>query len=258
MNDLTLERDASVATITLARPERRNALDKAMIRELRETMEAINDDDEIRVVIVRGDGPAFSVGGALDMFVEAGDGSYDLMHELGPDVNGAARLLHETDKVTIAQVHGAVAGGAIGFACACDLVIAADDTTFCLGYSAIATTPDAGTSWFVTRDIGYRRALELYLTNERFDAAKAERLGLVNMVVPAGDLHAHVTKLARRIAEGPLMAITNGKRLFAQAATTPLQQQLTDEIESFANCTRDPDFQEGIGAFLERRRPAFA
>jgi 2-(1,2-epoxy-1,2-dihydrophenyl)acetyl-CoA isomerase len=258
MDQVMLERDGSVATITLARPERRNALDRDMIRELRECVEDVDRDPAIRVLVVRGDGPAFCVGGSLDMFAEAGDGSYDLMHALGDDVNVAARLLHETDKVTIAQVHGAVAGGAIGFACACDVVVAADDTTFCFGYSAIATTPDAGTSWFVTRDLGYRRAFELFLTNERFDAARAERLGLVNMVVPVGDLHAQVIGLARRIADGPRMAITNGKRLFRHAGEVTLDQQLRDEIESFADCTRDADFQEGIHAFLERRRPAFA
>jgi 2-(1,2-epoxy-1,2-dihydrophenyl)acetyl-CoA isomerase len=253
-----LDRDGAVATITLARPERRNALDAEMIRELRERVEEADRDEDIRVIVVRGDGPAFCVGGSLDMFAEAGDGSYDLMHSLGPDVIAAAGLLHTTGKVTNAQVQGAVAGGAIGFACACDLVIAGDDSTFCMGYSAIATTPDAGASWFTARDIGYRRALELYLTNERFDAARALELGMVNQVVPASELHSYVLSLARRISEGPRMAITSAKRLLRQAADVPLEQQLRDEIESFAQCTRDPDFQEGVGAFLERRRPEFA
>src|SRR5688572_4873145 len=133
MSQVTLDRDGAVATITLARPDRSNALDASMIRELRERVEEADADEDVRVIVVRGEGPAFCVGGSLDMFAEAGDGSHDLMHALGDDVNVAARLLHESDKVTIAQVHGAVAGGAIGFACACDLVVAAEDTTFCLG-----------------------------------------------------------------------------------------------------------------------------
>ena len=258
MAQITLVRDGVVATITLARPDRRNALDAAMIGELREAVELLDADDAVRVIVIRGEGPAFCVGGSLDMFAEAGNTSHDLMLALGDDVNVAARLLHETDKITIAALHGAVAGGAIGFACACDMVVAADDTTFCLGYSGIATTPDAGTSWFVTRDLGYRRALELFLTNERFDAAKAQGLGLVNGVVPASELHDTVTKLATRIARGPRAATTRGKRLFRQAADVSLDRQLRDEIESFAKCTLDPDFQEGVRAFLERRRPAFA
>lgn len=258
MQHVRLERDDTVATISLASPDTYNALDEAMIRELREAVEAADGDPDVRVIVVRGDGSAFCVGGSLDMFAEAGEDSHELMHKLGDDVNGAARLLHETDKVTIAAVHGSVAGGAIGFMAACDLVIAAEGTTFCMGYAGIATTPDAGTSWFVTRDIGWRRAFDLFVTNERFDAQRAHELGLVTRVVAGDELDAEAAKLAQRIARGPQQAISSGKRLFRQAVTATLEQQLRDEIEAFADNTRHPDFHEGVGAFLERRRPQFA
>jgi 2-(1,2-epoxy-1,2-dihydrophenyl)acetyl-CoA isomerase len=258
MQHVRLDRDGTVATISLASPDTYNALDETMIRELREAVEAADADPDVRVVVVRGDGPAFCVGGSLDMFAEAGAESHALMHRLGDDVNVAARLLHETDKVTIAAVHGSVAGGAIGFMAACDLVLAAEGTTFCMGYAGIATTPDAGTSWFVTRDLGWRRAFELFVTNERFDAQRACELGLVTRVVGATELDAATTKLATRVAGGPLQAFSSGKRLFRQAVTASLDEQLHAEIATFADNTRHPDFQEGVGAFLERRRPQFA
>ena len=258
MQQVSLDRDGSVATITLDSPATYNALDAAMIRELREAVDAAVADDDIAVIVVRGAGPAFCVGGSLDMFAEAGEGSFDLMGRLGDDVNVAARLLHESDKLTIAAVHGSVAGGAIGFMAACDLVLAAEGTTFCMGYAGIATTPDAGTSWFATRDLGWRRAFELFVTNERFDAQRACELGLVTRVVEADALEQEAMELAQKIVAGPQQALRSGKRLFRQAETATLAQQLDDEIATFAENTRHPDFQEGIGAFLERRRPQFA
>jgi 2-(1,2-epoxy-1,2-dihydrophenyl)acetyl-CoA isomerase len=126
-----------------------------------------------------------------------------------------------------------------------------------LGYNRIGTNPDAGSSYFLTRDIGYRRALQLYLDNERIDAARALELGIVNQVVAADELQRVAAARAARIAAGPRHAQSSAKRLFRQAHDGLLARQLEDEIRTFADHTREADFAEGIRAFLEKRPPRF-
>lgn len=240
----------SIATITLGRTERRNALDEEMLRDIGEALVAVSSDPGVAVIVLRADGPAFTVGGDLQMFVEAGADSHDLLLRVGKYINPGVAALHASSAISIAAVHGAVAGGGIGFMAACDVVLAAEGTTFALGYSAIATTPDAGTSYFLTRDIGYRRALELYLTNRRFDAREACDMGLVNRVVAPDELEAAALGLAQQLAGGPREALAAGKRLFRQAAHVSLEHQLEDEITTFATNARAPQFAQRVAAFL--------
>jgi 2-(1,2-epoxy-1,2-dihydrophenyl)acetyl-CoA isomerase len=203
------------------------------------------------------DGPAWCVGGALDVFRDSGDGVHDYITEIGRSVNPLVAALHECDKVTIAAVHGAVGGAGFGLMLAHDVVIAAEGTVMALGYSRIGTNPDAGSSYFLARDVGYRRALQLYLDNERIDTASALELGIVNQVVAADDLEAVAAAHAARIAAGPRSAHASAKRLFRQAYDGQLARHLDDEIRTFADHTRDADFAEGIRSFLEKRPPRF-
>jgi 2-(1,2-epoxy-1,2-dihydrophenyl)acetyl-CoA isomerase len=214
--------------------------------------------DDVAVIVVRADGPAWCVGGDIGAFSDIGDGMHSYMLELGKPVNALVTALHECDKVTIAAVHGAVGGGGLGFMCAHDLVVAAEGTVFALGYARIGTSPDGGNSYFLARDIGYRRALELYLLNERIDAIRALELGIVNRVVAAASLDGAVSELAARIAAGPRKAHASAKILFQRAAGGLLARQLDDEVRMFADNTREADFAEGLRAFLEKRPPRFS
>jgi 2-(1,2-epoxy-1,2-dihydrophenyl)acetyl-CoA isomerase len=128
---------------------------------------------------------------------------------------------------------------------------------FALGYSRIGTSPDGGNSYFLTRDVGYRRALQMYLLNERLDAEQAHALGLVNRVVPAAELDARATELAAQIAAGPRTAHAAAKLLLRRANDGLLARQLDDEIRMFADNTREADFAEGLASFLEKRPPRF-
>ena len=214
--NVRLEVSDGVATVTLAKVEARNSIDVPMAAEFCERVQEAAARDDAGVILVRADGPAWCVGGAIDVFAETGDGAHEYLIELGRSINPLVTTLHETGKVTIAAVHGAVGGGGVGIMLAHDIVIAAERTVFALGYSRIATNPDGGTSYFLTRDVGYRRALDMYLTNERVDANRAHELGMVNRVVPNDELDAQAGD-ARRADRGRTV---EGARV-RQAAAAP-------------------------------------
>jgi 2-(1,2-epoxy-1,2-dihydrophenyl)acetyl-CoA isomerase len=173
-------------------------------------------------------------------------------------INPALLLLAELPVPVLASLHGAVAGAGIGIALAADLAIAADDTQFNLAYSRIGATPDVGTTWMLPRVIGLRRALEMALLSETYDAAEALRLGLINRVVPRDALETETEALARQLASGPTLAYGRAKRLLRSAGDVTLRQQLDAERTAFIESAGTGDFQEGVSAFVEKRAPRFS
>ncbi|MGO8866659.1 MAG: enoyl-CoA hydratase-related protein, partial [Alphaproteobacteria bacterium] len=140
---------------------------------------------------------------------------------------------------------------------ACDLAIAADDAFFTLAYSLIGTSPDGSGTYHLPRIVGMKKAAEIALLAERFDAATALALGIVNKVVPVDRLEGETEALAARLAAGPTHAYGNTKRLLGRALSSTLEAQLQAEAESFADCTASEDFVEGVRAFVEKRKPRF-
>jgi 2-(1,2-epoxy-1,2-dihydrophenyl)acetyl-CoA isomerase len=157
----------------------------------------------------------------------------------------------------VAQVHGAVAGFGMSLLMACDLAVAADDSYYTLAYILIGTSPDGGSTYGLPRIVGMKKAMEIALLGDRFDAATAERLGFVNRVVPAAELAGAARTLAQRLAAGPALAYAGTKRLLQQSLNSTLETQLQAEAESFARCASGPDFKEGVMAFVEKRKPNF-
>jgi 2-(1,2-epoxy-1,2-dihydrophenyl)acetyl-CoA isomerase len=257
MSKALLQIEGGVATITFNSPQNFNALDDAMLVDLLVAVRAVEARDDVRVIVFRGAGKAFCAGGDIARFAAAGDKVHDTINSYGPGIQYVVHWMRHTPAIVVAVVQGAVAGGGIGLMLAADVAIAAEDATVAIAYARLGTSPDAGTSYFLARTLGYRKALELYLMSERLDGRAAKALGLVNFTASAASLDAEADVLIRRLAAGPAVAYASAKRLFRQAADTALHQHLDDEIRLFSDNTRHPDFAEGVRAFLEKRPPKF-
>ena len=254
---LIYETDAGVATITLNRPQVMNALDAGMITQLRAACEQARDDSAVRVIVLRGNGPAFLAGGDVALFHANLPQLPEMVARLAGELHCAIIALRDAAKPVLASVHGAVAGAGVSLLAAADLAIAAADTKFTLAYSRIATSPDGGSTYFLPRMVGTRKALELMLLADPFDAATAMDLGLVNWVVPAAELAAATDKLVRRLINGPTIAYGETKALVNRTFERPLAEQLDAEAQAFSRCAGTRDLAEGVTAFVEKRKPEF-
>jgi 2-(1,2-epoxy-1,2-dihydrophenyl)acetyl-CoA isomerase len=154
-------------------------------------------------------------------------------------------------------VHGACAGAGFSILCAADLAIAADDARFSLAYANIGTSPDGGSSYFLPRLVGYKKAMELMLLPDLFDAATAQARGLVNWVVPPAELAQETARIARRLANGPTLAYGEAKRLLNDSPGRSMETQMEEELFAFARCACTQDFADGVSAFVEKRKPKF-
>jgi 2-(1,2-epoxy-1,2-dihydrophenyl)acetyl-CoA isomerase len=208
-------------------------------------------------VILRGEGAAFLAGGDVALFHRRLDELPALILRLAREFHYGVLALARMPKPVIGAVHGACAGAGMSLAAACDLVIAADDARFTLAYSRIGASPDGGGSYFLTRALGMRKAMELALLSEPIDAQQAAAIGLVNRVVPAERLGDETRALAKRLAAGPGIALAETMRLLAIAPENSLEQQLEEEAQAFARCARSEDMREGVSAFVEKRKPVF-
>jgi 2-(1,2-epoxy-1,2-dihydrophenyl)acetyl-CoA isomerase len=262
MNDtVLLTRDGSVATLTLNRPDALNSLNPAMIEALIAHTASVAADDSLRVVVLRGAGRHFMAGGDIRSFAERlGEApavrSAGFRETIGR-LHAAIEYLHRMPHPVVGRVQGAVAGFGLSLMNACDLVVAADDSYFASAYRQIGLTPDGGGSWSLPRLVGMRKAMEILLLSERFGAADALALGLVNRVVPAAELDAATSALVQTLAAGPALATRQAKRLLRESLSRTLSEQLDAEAVSFAACAGTPEFVEGITAFLEKRAPQF-
>ena len=253
-----LEIDGKVAWISLGPTASNNAIDVDVARQWCETLREADKRARVAVIVLKSVSKVWSVGGDLGAFRDAGDKVGDLVASIGDWINPFVELLHTTSKVTIASVHGAVAGGAVGVMAACDLIVAADDAVMTLGYSKLATVPDAGVTWFLTRSIGYRRTLELYLSSRAIGMAEARQLGLISHLVPATQLDSATQALAHEVSRLSPRATAATKHLLQSAARASLAEQTGIEIATFARMTTEPTFGEGLSAFFDRRSPKFS
>jgi 2-(1,2-epoxy-1,2-dihydrophenyl)acetyl-CoA isomerase len=253
---LGLKLDGGVATLTLNRPEARNALNMELKRELARVLRAIPEDRSIRCVLLTGNGPAFSAGGdvkeldASRTALTSRDRMDWLLHEV------FLPLAH-LPVPTVAAVNGAAFGAGFSLALACDIVVASEEAVFSLAFARMGLVPDCGALWFLPRVLGAGRAKELLFTARRFGAAEALELGIAQRVAPAAELAGISGELARSIAAGPSHALRMTKRLLEQCATSTLEEAA--QLESYAQgiAMSSPEHAEALEAFRERREPDF-
>lgn len=255
--NITLERRDGVATLTLNRPSAANSIDIPLARELMHAAIACDDDPDVRAVVLTGAGKMFCAGGDLRSFADAGTGIGSRLKELTAYLHVAISRLTRMDAPVVAAVNGMAAGAGFSLAIAADLVIASDTAGFVMAYTQAGLVPDGSSTFFLPRRIGDRRTRELMLTNRRLSAAEALDWGLVNQVVPAGDLLPTATKLATTLAAGPTRALGATKALLNETFEHGLEAQMELEARAIAAASITSDGQEGIRAFLEKRTPVF-
>lgn len=262
MSDLLIESADGVATLTMSRPEARNALSPEMRAGLDDAFHRFERDDAVRCVVLRGAGEHFMAGGDVKSFGsmladENPDDIRDLLLHRIHDLHTVMFAMRRLPKPIIASVRGAAAGAGVSLAACCDLIIAAEDAFFTLAYTLIGTSPDGGSTYALPRALGAKKAMEMALLGERLDAETMARFGLVNFVVPSDALEAKTDELARRLAAGPTRAHGHAKRLIYGSFENQMERQLQMEAEAFADCATTADFREGVTAFLEKRPAAF-
>jgi 2-(1,2-epoxy-1,2-dihydrophenyl)acetyl-CoA isomerase len=256
---LIVERDGPVVTVRLNNATRLNALSPTMTAELLDALTKLGSDEEVRAIVLTGEGRGFSAGADLSALQEPylkGERP-QLSLFLKEGYNRLIPLLAETPKPVVAAINGVVAGAGNSLALACDFRIAADQATFTMAFVKIGLIPDAGSSYLLPRTVGMARALELALLSDRIDAATALSMGLVNKVVTADDLMQESHALAARLAALPTTAIALTKRMFNEASRLTLAQAMDREAEVQDEAAATQDHIEGVLAFLEKRQPTF-
>lgn len=257
-----LLRDGAVAILEANRPDALNALDAAMADAFVDACRRVCADASVRAIVLRGAGKASGVGGDLAAMrgsdpAKLQANAAKVAARLIEGLHGGLRLLAACDAPVIGALHGAVAGGTMSLALACDLRIAADNTKFNLAYARIGASNDGSSSWHLPRLVGLGRAMEIALLCDSIDAAQALQLGMVNRVVPAADLERESMALAKRLAEGPTKAYGRIKRLLRASFERDLSTQLDAEAAAFVEGTGTDDFREGLEAFFDKRAPRF-
>jgi len=247
-----------VMKIVLNRPDAMNALNRDMMQGLSDALEEAAGDRGIGCVVVRGAGEkAFCAGGDVAGFAADPGDVQRLLKEMTGHLHSAISRLAWMDAPLIAAVNGVAAGAGLSLVACCDLAIAADHSKFTSAYTHIGLSPDGSSTYFLSRLLGTRRAMELFMTNRTLTAAEALDWGLVNRVVPAAQLQEEAGKLAAQFAQGPTRAYGGIKKLLMMAPNDTLESQLEREARQIGELSVTEDGIEGVRAFVEKRKPRF-
>ena len=246
-----------VATITIDRPEAANSLSMQMCQEMMDASIRVDDDPDVRAVVLRGSGRFFCTGADLRGFPPAGPEMATFVKEMTTYLHAAVSRFTRMDAPLITAVNGTCAGAGMSLALFGDLAVAGESSRFTMAYSRIGLTPDGSSTYFLPRLVGLRRSLELCLTNRMLSAQEALDWGMINRVVADEDLQSEAHALAAQLATGPTESIGAAKRLYHQSWNEGLESQMEWETRAIADASRRPEAKEGIQAFFEKRDPSF-
>lgn len=254
-----LDHEDGIASLRLNRPAASNALNRELLTALAHSVQALQRDRSVRVVLLSAEGRNFCGGGDVREFADQGEALPEHLRHLTALLGSVATGLANLHAPVIALVQGAATGGGgLGLVCACDIVLAGPRARFRLGATRVGMAPDAGLSVTLTRLVGLRQALWLALVNPMLDPAQALALGLVSEVVQDDEqLWDRGLELARTLAAGPALAQAETKRLLWRGLTEPLPAAVRDEAHAAAELSGSADAREGLAAVIERREPQF-
>lgn len=253
---LLLDVRDGVARITLNRPAAANAINLELATDFMDAALRADEDPRVRAVLITGAGKMFCGGGDLKTFAAQADLPLYLK-QVTAHLHGATSHLTRMDAPVIAAVNGSAGGAGLSLICACDIVVAAESARFTMAYTRVGLAPDGASTYFLSRVVGLRRALELTLTNRTLSAQEALALGIVTRVVPDAQVLAEAESLAQQLANGATKALGAAKRLLHSGWTEALETQMELESRALADMARTTDAREGITAFVEKRAATF-
>ena len=248
---LVYETSGPTATITLNRPQARNAIVPQMMDDLWDAVREAAADKRLRVLVLRGAGRDFCPGADLKAYVGAEQ------RATRPETFGISVILHEAPLVTVAAIKGACAGAGLGWASACDLRICDETARFNVAFLDVGMSGDMAGTWFLPRIVGAARARELYFLPGKFDAAEAARIDLVNRVTPEAAFETELAALVERLAIASPLALRGMKANFVDQEHMGLADFLAAETARHSACGRSEDSKEAFRAFVEKRRPVY-
>ena len=254
MSLVEIEREGALARVWLNRPESHNALSAELSAALVAALGGLRDDASCRVLVLGGRGPSFCAGVDIGVMKASANASYDDNLAEARRLGGMFAALADFPKPVVGRVHGGVYGGGVGFCCACDIVVASDDARFGLTEVRLGILPGL-ISPYVIRRLGDRAARELMLTGERFDAARALSSGIVNHVVPAGELDAKVDERVAELLKGGPQAQAHIKQLFGRWNELGWNDYRASLPETLARLRSGDEAKDGLAAFFEKRKP---
>ena len=257
---LSIEHDGAVATLTMRRPEVHNAFDAQLIAEMTQALEQLDRDGSVRAVVLSGAGSTFSAGADLNWMRGMARASEDENREDSERLAKLMRTLNFLSKPTVAKVGGSAYGGGVGLVACCDIALAAEGAKFCLSEAKLGLVP-AVISPYVVAAIGARQARRYFLSAEVFSAEEAKRIGLLHEIVAPAELDAAVDRVLHWLLKcGPLAQVEAKRLVQGMTGMTPEAQAEIDRGNArlIARLRVSPEGQEGLGAFLDKRQPAWS
>ena len=248
--------DGPIATITLNRPDAFNSVNLAIAKKLEQLGAEVEANDAVKVLVIQGEGRAFSAGGDLQTIGAAAEANTiaPVVGELLKHYHAFIETVRRMPKIVLSSVHGSAAGAGMGLAFVTDLCIAAENARFTPAYAKIGLSPDGGSTVGMVGTVGTRRAFQIFLAEDNFSAQQAYEWGLVARVVPAAELKAATRKFAERLAQNPPAAISGTKSLIYQATVTPIRQQLDAEAEKFVAAMNTDEFRIALQKYNSRKK----
>ena len=256
MSTILFSKENGIAQITFNRPKAFNSFNREMAFAFQDALDNCQNDDSVRVVVVRGEGKAFCAGQDLKEVTDEklNPGFKNILDEhYGPII----KKIRALEKPVIAAVNGVAAGAGANIAFACDIVIAHELAVFIQAFSAIGLIPDSGGTFFLPRLIGFQKATALAMLADKISAKEAEKLGLVYQVIEANEFDEHVGRISQRVSQMPTKALALTKKAFNESLNNTLAQQLDLESKLQIEASETQDYHEGVAAFVEKRKPNF-